>query len=310
MKKTLIVLVMVLLAAMLVVSCANEPKATYTIKFNAGSGTGSYQDQTVTEGAKATKPETNPKASNQYQTFKCWSIDGSEEYDFNEPVDCNIILTAVYRDLAVGDTGPAGGTIFYVNPSYNADSADNNWKYLEAGPTDLTANLDGEAVSNIVFGYYVTMDGTGYSAQIVTTENSESNGSGANAAIGKGKSNTTSLVQKTGGAWATNSSGSPSVTTNYAAKLCDDYSCGGYNDWFLPSLNELKELYSAYAAGNVGGTWHTRYSSSYTASDNEYYWTSSEYDANSAWTVCFGNGSIGELPRTYAYAYVRPVRAF
>lgn len=36
------------------------------------------------------------------------------------------------RDYAVGDTGPAGGLIFFVNPNYTADG----WRYLEAAPAD------------------------------------------------------------------------------------------------------------------------------------------------------------------------------
>jgi DUF1680 family protein len=36
------------------------------------------------------------------------------------------------RDYAVGDTGPAGGLIFFVNPNHAADG----WRYLEAAPVD------------------------------------------------------------------------------------------------------------------------------------------------------------------------------
>ena len=332
MKKTLITLLMVLLCAMLIVSCSSdpkdsaetpsEPKATYTVTFklNEGTGTG-FDAQTVTEGEKATKPTTNPKANDKYKTFNFWSADGTTEFKFSDtPITADIELKAVYKNYEVGDTGPAGGKIFYVATTEQTSSyVDSNgttqtygWKCLEAAPEDITVtNADGTTTSKVIFGYHLTMDGVGYNAQIITTENSASDGSGANAAIGQGKSNTKKLVQGiANGAWSTNSTNA-NPTTNYAAKLCDGYSYGGCDDWFLPSLKELKELYSAYAADKVGGTWHTRYSSSSTASDNEYYWSSSEYDANSAWTVCFGNnGSIGGLYRNYNYAYVRPVRSF
>ena len=52
----------------------------------------------------------------------------------------------------------------------------------------------------------------------------ESNGAGA--AVGTGETNTTSIVNALG-------SGS------YAARLCYDLSLGGYDDWFLPSKDEL-----------------------------------------------------------------------
>jgi hypothetical protein len=324
MKKTFIVLLMVLLCAMLFISCnddagSSSPKETYIVTFRLGesSSTGSaYDAQEIVEGEKATKPDTNPVPSDKHKIFKYWSADnGATEFKFNEtPITKDIVLQAVYRDYEVGDTGPAGGTIFYINENYDASSTEEakNWKYLEAAPADITVtNEDDTTTSKVIFGYYLAMvAGGGYNAQVITTENSASDGSGANAAIGQGKSNTKKLVQAMPTVASSTNSSSPTPTTNYAAKLCTTYEGGGCTDWFLPSLNELKALYSAYAAGNVGGTWHTRYSSSYTASDNEYYWTSSEYDANSAWTVCFGNGSIGGLPRNYAYAYVRPVRSF
>ena len=39
------------------------------------------------------------------------------------------------REYAVGDVGPAGGTIFHVNPHYATDG----WRYLEAAPFDQSA---------------------------------------------------------------------------------------------------------------------------------------------------------------------------
>ncbi len=39
---------------------------------------------------------------------------------------------ALHAGTAPGDTGPAGGLIFYVNPNYAADG----WRYLEAAPVD------------------------------------------------------------------------------------------------------------------------------------------------------------------------------
>ena len=292
-----------------------------TFRLGESSSTDSAFDaQEIVEGEKAQKPLTNPIATDKYKTFDFWSADGTTEFKFDEtPITKDIVLQAVYRDYEVGDTGPAGGKIFYVATTEQTSSyVDSNgttqtygWKCLEAAPEDLTANIGGDPSPTIVFGYFVTLDAIAntYRAQVATSENNASDGSGANAAIGQGRYNTTALVRKTGGTWATNSTGSPYPTSNYAAKLCTSYEGGGCKDWFLPSLNELKELYNAYAAGKIGGTWHTGYGSSLT--DIEYYWSSSEYDANSAWAVCFGNnGSIGGTPRDDGNSYVRPVRAF
>ena len=38
-------------------------------------------------------------------------------------------------EYAIGDTGPAGGFIFYENPNYKVDG----WRYLEAAPIDQSA---------------------------------------------------------------------------------------------------------------------------------------------------------------------------
>ena len=330
MKKTLTVMLMVLLAAALIISCDNSSstpkdegsssksgetaaKATYTVTFTLGEGTGEgFDAQTVTEGDKAVKPTANPKANDKYKTFAFWSLDGTNEFKFNETaITEDIILKAVYKDYEVGDTGPAGGTIFYVNSAFNENSSDNNWKYLEAAPSDLTVENDGTTTSKIAFGYYVKSDESeNYSTFCILGEYT-SGSSVDTAAIGKGASNTSSLINATGGGWTEGGREDRTPFYDYAAKLCADFTCGGCGDWFLPSLNELTELYKAYADGTVGGTWHTKYSSDLNASDNEYYWSSTEYDSNSVWTVCFGNnGRTGGQPRNDGYSYVRPVRSF
>ena len=49
-----------------------------------------------------------------------------------------------------------------------------------------------------------------------------------------------------------------------AARLCGDLVLGGYSDWYLPSLDELNQLYINRVA--IGGF------------ANYYYWSSTEYD--------------------------------
>src|SRR5271157_1723197 len=74
-------------------------------------------------------------------------------------------------------------------------------------------------------------------------------------AIGTGLSNSNIMIGEPGE--------SPS-----AADLCKNYTGGGKTDWFLPSLDELNQLYLQQTI--VGGF----------ASD--YYWSSSEFDASDA----------------------------
>ncbi|MEO8769487.1 MAG: DUF1566 domain-containing protein [Ferruginibacter sp.] len=83
----------------------------------------------------------------------------------------------------------------------------------------------------------------------------------------------------------------------YAAKVCADliFPAAGYSDWYLPSIDELNELY--LNQGDIGG---------FGIGD---YWTSCQYDINAAWKYAFGLGtySIADKASTYL---VRPVRSF
>jgi len=105
-------------------------------------------------------------------------------------------------------------------------------------------------------------------------------------AIGNGQANTTAIVAAQGAG-------------SYAAKLCNDLTEGGYNDWFLPSKDELDKLYLNRDA--IGGF----------ASALGYYWSSSEYDAFFAWIQYFYNGvQYYYYKEDTFYNRVRAVRAF
>ena len=92
--------------------------------------------------------------------------------------------------------------------------------------------------------------------------------------------------------------------TNIAAYLCDTLTLGGYNDWFLPSKDELNKLYenigqgNALGLGNVGGF------------ANYYYWSSAENDGSSAWLQSFSNGFQKDDYSKLNLFNVRAVRAF
>ncbi len=83
--------------------------------------------------------------------------------------------------------------------------------------------------------------------------------------------------------------------TGIAAKYCLDLVLNGYDDWFLPSKNELLQL---YAQRNVVGGFGAGY-----------YWSSSEYDNNLAWDVYFGNGYSDHFIRS-TQKIIRPIRKF
>ena len=86
-----------------------------------------------------------------------------------------------------------------------------------------------------------------------------------------------------------------------AAEFCYEYEGGGWVSWWLPSKDELNEMYSTIGPnsplGNVGGF------------ANVYYWSSTESNEHIAWLQDFNNGLQGEFWKT-GRVNVRAVRAF
>ena len=62
------------------------------------------------------------------------------------------------------------------------------------------------------------------------------------------------------------------------ARLCDDLVLYGYDDWFLPSIFELNEMYVKLHLKGIGGF------------GSGHYWSSTEVNTNSAWAQHFGTG--------------------
>ena len=140
----------------------------------------------------------------------------------------------------------------------------------------------------------------------------------ASLEIGQGQANTKLITQAT-----CNNSVS-------AASIAKAYNGGGKDDWFLPSRKELNalclEFFNDPNSSYAGSGWWTQYQidgcrgrqSAVTSATNvtpgwsfavDYYWSSSENSANSAWNQNFYYG--GQYNYTKGYNdYVRPVRAF
>jgi hypothetical protein len=85
--------------------------------------------------------------------------------------------------------------------------------------------------------------------------------------------------------------------TDCAAQLCDALVYGGYSDWFLPSKDELNQMYVNLKAQGVGG--YAGY----------YHWSSSEIYAKGAWLQSFHNGGQWAYVKDTT-ARVRAIRAF
>ena len=185
----------------------------------------------------------------------------------------NVILYAQWSVLR--GTGPAGGLIFY-----DKGSVSDGWRYLETAP----ALWNGGAGDP--FSVWITGDGT------QTTLNGNTL-----ATIGKGRANTNYMIAQTD-------------YTGGAAKVCDDYSVTPasvtYNDWFLPSKDELDKMWINLKKGTDEN------SDTYTPVDGfvgSYYWSSSESSANNAWNQSLASGNPTSGGKSLN-SYVRAVRAF
>ncbi len=79
--------------------------------------------------------------------------------------------------------------------------------------------------------------------------------------------------------------------------LCKNQVSGGYDDWFLPSKDELYLMYSNLKVNSRGSF------------ESGWYWSSSEVDYQTAWFQDFDSGSQEYDFKDFPF-YVRAVRAF
>lgn len=188
----------------------------------------------------------------------------------------DVTLYAQWTPYVLGDTGPAGGYIFYDKGYYSkADftivKAEGNgtvpitpiydgWRYLEAAPYDQSTGPEWGCNNTLIWG----ADGT---------------------AVGTGEQNTIDIE-------------AGCTTFDTAADVCAILSLGGYNDWFLPSKDELNLMYTNLKVAGVGGF-----------AENSY-WSSSEYYAGYAWGQNFDYGYQGSDDKGSYGLRVRAVRAF
>ena len=169
-----------------------------------GGATGAYSISPALPGGLNLTPtgtlSGNPDTERVQTTYTItFTADGNYTGTPTQAIDITV-ATVSYN---IGDTGPAGGTIFYVN----TDSAIVDWTYLEAAPSDFPVKYRwGDSTTSVTTG----------------------------TAIGTGESNTAAIVAAMEAA---------NFTQDYAAKACANYTLGGKDDWFLPSKDELNKLY-------------------------------------------------------------------
>ena len=222
------------------------------------------------------------------------------------------VITAVFpatesRVYAIGETGPGGGTIFYVasTPFACGPARAASCKYLEAAPSNWSGGDDPTRTwANTT--YQSTAVNNGSSPQTATA-----------IEIGWGYRNTRAIILQ----------GNTDPNTS-AAALADAYTAtvSGvvYDDWYLPSKYELNEM-CKWARG-VAGTPVTTLCTGGSANagvmfngatinpgfqSTKAYWSSTEVGANTAGYLYFPDGGQAESAKGNGNTErVRPIRAF
>ena len=282
MKKFLLIIAIVAISSVIFTSCEDAP-ANYpskcTVTFDSGhddasgaSGTIESQDFSFAKNANLSKNEFTRK----YHSFIGWDSDNDGDVDYldesNISLSKDVTLTALWRDRAPGDLGQAG-LIFYDIDADNDLTAATAAKIV--GADKLISELSFDKLSEdkqnlITAGSDYKIEDYKYLEVALEdcTVGSDANGKyewGPNNdydtkwQVGEGLDNT-NLIKDLG------------ITTGdgtNASKAAFDYSITKdgtpYDDWFLPSKNELIKVYENLHKNGLGNF------------ENERYWTSTQH---------------------------------
>jgi len=194
----------------------------------------------------------------------------------------------------LGDIGPGGGTVFY-----DAGSTQSWGQYLEAAPVgwygaSIIAPWNADGVQDPMVGPWCST-----ASSVLLTQ----------TGIGTGKGNTGLMVS--------NCLDNPTVPQSWSscwqeglicsspAIVASRYRGGGKSDWYLPSKEELQQMYLRRAL--IGGM------QTLTGTGKDWAWaSSSEASTSQAWYVHFSVDNavyVGTDSKKWSFR-VRPIRAF
>jgi hypothetical protein len=166
------------------------------------------------------------------------------------------------KEYDVGDEGPAGGIIFFKK-----GTAKDGWRYLELSPVGAEFAAPWGFLSDGVYGPdgFITESG-----------------------LGTGKMNTLTVIARM----------EALARTGSAAQIVRKLNTGGFDDWFIPSKDEMEILWQALGAKGRGQFSRVTY------------WTSSQSDNPYVWFFDFRDGRQYFNGSKTTVMRVRPIRAF
>ena len=204
--------------------------------------------------------------------------------------------SVVYSTIGIGNfstsvTGLSPSTIYYVR-AFATNFVGTNYSNTVSFTTSPYIAI-GQAYAGGIIAYIFQSGDNGYVAGqthglIIPTSISTSTyqwgcygtSISTSSSLGTGNSNTINIVTSCGS----------SSAAYYAYYL----STGGYSDWYLPSYAELQKIYTNKPSLNI---------------PNNYYWSSSQYNSNSAYLFYFGTGTFYSQSKNN-YFSVLPIRKF
>ena len=306
------------------VTVSNIPSSCYGVDFTISA----YNDSSGTPLALFETSTTSAVIYNNAGTFSrgtgstgmtVASSSGTFTATFTTPVaqSSNVFKLTIQSGLhtpfyLVGDLGPGGGFVYYVNDTgfscgatYSATGSPTGGKckYLEVAPNGWNTGSDPTkqwATGTSASGN-ATLDVSG-----ITNNSSAYNNL---LGVGLGYQNSLAIVTQNG---LYNAS-----SNNYAAGAARAYAGGSKSDWYLPTTAELNLLCqwakgiapSVTTACTGGSLPSATYGAGTAGFVADGYWSSSENNANYAWYQDFNGGAQSSSDKLYA-TYVRPVRAF
>lgn len=257
-------IVMAVVVSLAFAGCGITTYTTYTLTYDGNENTGGSVPVDAThyyEGNAVTvKGNTGDLVATGFY-FVTWNTQADGEgtdYAGGETFIMGTNDATLYAKWGVVyESGDAGPASGLI--FYDKGNYSDGWRYLEAAPSDQSDGIMWYNGTNVETGATATAAGTG-------------------------QANTDAIVSTQGDG-------------DYAAQVCDDLESGGFDDWFLPSRDELDLMYKNLARNGLGDFTGVRY------------WSSTETIEDFADAEYFDSGSANDAEKSNTFR-VRAIRAF